>query len=312
VKWGKVIIENSIWQSRACPSCGSEKLPGAPEVFSETRAEDLEPSQVEDFFVGIRPGQVFFSYWRCSDCGLLYCPKYFSSSQLQSAYARMPDNSMGNPESVAKQNQERYARWIISNNAKSSSYIELGPDLGLLASKLIEKWKPRKVLFVEPNEEMHGVLSKISGPEEICIQSDIDQPLEILGADLIVGVHVFDHLLDPVSKLREIKAKSTESAKIFFVVHNEASFLRKLLGRRFPPFCLQHPQLYSPKTMGALLKSAGWKLSKHKRTLNSFDLENQLRMLFGVFGVKLPSIRFFSRLVLTIPLGNFIGEAKKG
>jgi hypothetical protein len=307
----KVANTLSQWESRSCPACGSTKLPRNPEVSSRVRAENLEPSEVEDYFIGIRPGQVFFSYWRCSNCSLLYCPKYFNSAQLQSAYARMPDNSMGNSETIARKNQNRYADWILRERQVSESFLELGPDLGLLSERLIESWKPREVVFVEPNEEMHHRLQSLSGPDKILLQTSIDSPLDATIPDSIVGVHVFDHLLDPVSKLRDLRNSSTQDAQVFFVVHNENSIMRRLLGRRFPPFCLQHPQLFSPATAKTLFEFGGWKLTSKSRTLNSFNLDNQLQMLIRVLGFgKLP-FHLLKSLVVTLPLGNFIASAKK-
>jgi hypothetical protein len=301
----------SQWESRACPSCGSTRLPRKPEVFSKVRAESLDPLEVEDFFIGIRPGQVFFSYWRCSNCSLLYCPKYFNSDQLQAAYARMPDNSMGNSEAIARKNQNRYADWILKERSVSDSFLELGPDLGLLSERLIESWKPKEVVFVEPNVEMHHRLRSLSQPDKIFIQTSIDSPLNLTMPDSIVGIHVFDHLLDPVSKLQELRNSSTVDAKIFFVVHNVNSIMRGLLGRRFPPFCLQHPQLFSPATARTLFESGGWRLTTKSRTVNSFDLENQLRMLTRVLGFRDLHFRIPQDLVVTLPLGNFIASAKK-
>jgi hypothetical protein len=301
----------SHWESRSCPACGSTKLPRNPEISSRVRAENLEPSEVEDYFIGIRPGQVFFSYWRCSNCALLYCPKYFNSAQLQSAYARMPDNSMGNSEIIARKNQNRYADWILRERQVSESFLELGPDLGLLSERLIESWKPKEVVFVEPNEEMHHRLQSLSGPDKILLQTSIDSPLDTTIPDSIVGVHVFDHLLDPVSKLRELRNSSTQDAQVFFVVHNENSIMRRLLGRRFPPFCLQHPQLFSPATAKTLFEFGGWKLTSKSRTLNSFSLDNQLQMLIQVMGFRKLPFHLNKNLVVTLPLGNFIASAEK-
>ena len=298
------------WQTRACPSCDSMQLGSSPEVFSRVRAEDLPLDQVEEFFVGIRKGQVFFSYWRCLDCGLLYCPKYFNSAQLQAAYARMPDNSMGNSVKTAELNQGRYATWILNKQTIAKTVLELGPDLGILSDKLIQGWSPDRIHFVEPNLEMHAHLASLSGTK-ISIQSKINEPIQVDRIDACVGVHVFDHLLKPRAVLSELLDKSSYSGSIFFVVHNEKSLLRRILGRKFPPFCLQHPQLFSPKSATLLFRKAGWDVTSTRRTLNSYDFTNLISLIFRLVGIKVKNRDQDKGLMVTLPLGNFIAVAKR-
>jgi hypothetical protein len=158
---------------------------------------------------------------------------------------------------------------------------------------------------------MHKTLSEISGADEVLIQANIEEPLESSGIDAVVGVHVFDHLIDPLAKLQEICEKSSNDSQIFFVVHNEKSILRFILGKKFPPFCLQHPQLFSPKTVKRLLRSSGWDLQKTSRTVNSFNVQNQLQMLMKILGLERLQLKNLSRLVFTVPLGNFIAQGTR-
>ena len=45
-----------------------------------------------------------------SQCKLLYCPWYFSQSQLDELYAIMPDNSMGNEKKALLKTQRSYVK----------------------------------------------------------------------------------------------------------------------------------------------------------------------------------------------------------
>ena len=78
-------------------------------------AEKMSWIEVKDYFIGLRKEQVFFSYYRCLDCKLLYCPWYFSADQLSKLYSEMPDNTMGEDKSTVSRTQSAYARWIFKN-----------------------------------------------------------------------------------------------------------------------------------------------------------------------------------------------------
>jgi hypothetical protein len=222
----------------------------------------------------------------------------------------MPDNSMGNSAQTAALNQGRYASWILKNQARAKTVLELGPDLGILSEILIQGWSPDRIHFVEPNLEMHPHLASLSGTR-ISIQSTIDEPIEAEKIDASVGIHVFDHLLKPRDVLSELLDKSSDSGTVFFVVHNEKSLLRTILGRRFPPFCLQHPQLFSPKSATLLFRNAGWKVFSTRRTLNSYDLSNLFSLIFKLVGIKVRDRNPDKGMMVTLPLGNFISVAQK-
>ena len=139
-------MKNITWIKRACPLCGSEKIPTNPESKAKFPAEECSWEQIKDAFVGIRNDQIFFSFYRCLDCGLLYCPWYFTKEQLDALYSEMPDNTMGEDKRTASKTQSRYARKIvkISNNVKS--FLEIGPDIGLIAKEVITRTKNKNYI----------------------------------------------------------------------------------------------------------------------------------------------------------------------
>ena len=80
------------WLKRTCPLCKQNETKLVPEVFSKNPAESLTYTGTKELFVGFRTSQTFFSFSRCTNCGLLYCPWYFSTEQLDELYSDMPDN----------------------------------------------------------------------------------------------------------------------------------------------------------------------------------------------------------------------------
>ena len=132
------------WEGRACPSCCFESGPSQLEVYSHVPAEHKSFESIRKDFVGLRAQQSFFSYYRCLKCGLLYNQSYFSDSQISILYEDMPDNLMGENMGSALKTQYTYADQILKHVQKVESYLELGPDLGLLAKRVGKLHHPKK------------------------------------------------------------------------------------------------------------------------------------------------------------------------
>jgi hypothetical protein len=131
----------------------------APDAKARMQAELMSWSEVKDFFIGLRNDQVFFSYFRCEECELLYCPWYFSKDQIALLYAAMPDNTMGEDKSTVSRTQSAYANWIMSRKDTSNKrYLEVGPDIGLVANQIVKINKPEFVSFLEPNRSVRAEL----------------------------------------------------------------------------------------------------------------------------------------------------------
>ncbi len=302
---------NPVWQRRSCPICGSRNIASQPNSTAKKPAEKMSWDEAKSYFIGLRHDQVFFSYFRCQECGLLYCPWYFTKEQITLLYSEMPDNTMGEDKSTVSKTQSAYAKWILQRGVSSQAYLEVGPDIGLVSRKLIELQKPKRVSFIEPNLAVREELVKNAGGIDSIEVVDFISSLYNRDFTLIVGVHVYDHLLDPVSDLSELFARSENYAHISIVVHNEKSLLRKLMKAKWPPFCLQHPQLFNPVTLEKLFKASGWEIVKVSKSTNWYHLKYFVQMGLSVVGVKDLVSRFLPDIEFPIRLGNMIALAQK-
>ena len=302
---------NASWLIRTCPSCNSANLSEAAITCSSPKAEELSFEEVKNYFIGIRENQIFFSYYRCGDCYLLYCPWYFSEPQLQILYSNMPDNLLGEDKSVISRTQSGYVKQIAKKVARTNTYLEVGPDIGLVTNEVVRRFSPETVLLIEPNLSIHSQLKESAKPTKSINIYTSHTNIEPHKPDLCVGVHVYDHLLTPLVELEDLYNSSAPGAKIAIVVHNEKSLLRKVLSKKWPPFCLQHPQLYNKKSLIDILNKAGWVTISVKPTTNWFSLDHFVKMGASVLGLNPKYFFFVPKIQIPLRLGNMICIAEK-
>jgi 2-polyprenyl-3-methyl-5-hydroxy-6-metoxy-1,4-benzoquinol methylase len=303
--------KNITWTKRACPLCSSTNTSSKAEVRAKFPAEESSWELVKDAFVGIRNDQIFFSFYRCLECGLLYCPWYFTKAQLDALYSEMPDNTMGEDKRTASKTQSRYARKIVKISGDSRSFLEIGPDIGLVAKEVATLANVQKVYMVEPNAAVHQELSQNlakSKHQEIC--TDVEKLTEN-NFDLVVGIHVLDHLLHPKHDLASISKPLSNHQTSAFVVHNEKSALRRLMAEKWPPFCLQHPQLYNRKTLRKMLETSNFKDFNFTRTINYYHLNNLSSMLLRILGLPHWLNKVVPHIEMPFILGNIMVTARK-
>jgi hypothetical protein len=269
-------------------------------------AEFMPWERAKSYFIGLRSNQVFFSYYRCQNCELLYCPWYFNPKQISELYAAMPDNTMGEDKSTVSKTQSAYARWIMRPGVSNSRYLEVGPDIGLVAKEIVNLNSPQHITFLEPNQSVKAeLMANVSGIESIEVV-DFIESMQEKNFSLVVGVHVYDHLLKPLHDLQELRKNVSPGAHLAIVVHNEKSTLRKLLNSKWPPFCLQHPQLYNPETLREILNLAGWKVISTERSTNWYHLKHFVKMGAGILGISPMISKLAPNIEVPIKLGNMI------
>jgi hypothetical protein len=269
---------------RACPACGDEGR-GNVVVRAAVPAEPLQPEERARYWRGFRSRSCFFDYARCPRCGLLYCPTYFTDGALDRLYSSMPDNTAGAPPEVLRCTQEGYMGFLAEQRPLRGTYLEIGPDIGLATEAACVSGAFERVHLVEPNATVHDQLRVASGSIPTEVVADLDDLSETTRADIAVLIHVLDHLVDPIDYLRSLRQHLTDGAAVLIVVHNEASLLRRALGVRWPPFTLQHPQLFSPTTLRAMLSAAGFGVVALQPTVNVFPARHVVKTAASLAGI---------------------------
>ncbi len=281
---------------------------------AEVPAERLSLSDLGKYWRGFFRASCFFSFHRCKNCGQLYSPTYFTESSLGELYSSMADNAHSGDAALTETTQIAYIDAIARFTKNAPRYLEIGPDIGLLTRAAKTRFGVDTAYLIEPNRQSWPQLQAIFGEGQGQITASMDEqndkvPDESL--DLAVGVHVFDHLLEPSDAIGWLSRKMRKDGVVAVVVHNERSLLARVLGRRWPAYCLQHPQLYNPKTLKAALSRHGLTPQAVIQTVNDFPLGYLVsHAIFALTKIRL-SLDFLT-MPVRLRLGNMMVIATKG
>jgi SAM-dependent methyltransferase len=298
-------VDQSQFLYRHCPACGADQPRG--EMASANKAEAMDLEQLQPFWSGLFKEKVFFSYARCGECSQMYAPRFFTPQQLGDLYANMAPNMADVPEPALEATQRGYWRAAKSRRLSPGSYLEIGPDIGYIVRDAAKEDIFDRFWLFEPNRAVHAELAEAAGPKPKVISTEMDDlsPVPDGSVSLAVMIHVLDHLLDPIAILRQIHAKLRPGGSIMIVTHNERSLLRRLMGVKFPPFCLQHPELYNPRSITALLERAGYGNVDVQRSANHFPIAFMVRQAAWTRGIDLSRLPL-PKVPIGLKLGNMI------
>ena len=295
---------------RNCPIC-QDKTKSLIEVSSNQRAEDLSYDSLVPYWNGFFKEKIFFSYARCNQCKLLYAPIFYRLDQLEALYGQMPPNMDLVPMTALVKTQKGYFKELKRFSALKNGYIEIGPDIGIFTENCSREGNFDSYWLCEPNREVASALTKSVGNNKFTIIEDMfgfgQIPDQSAGA--AVMIQVLDHLLDPVATLSELRKKLLPDAKLLIVTHNEQSLLRKIVGWRWPAFCLQHPQIYNQNSITKLLEKAGYEVNAIEKTRNYFEFSFLLKHLLWAFGIKVKSVPSIFNFTIGLKLGNIVTVA---
>ena len=292
---------------RLCPIC-QKNLPWGLEVCSEKRGEDMSYDELIPYWNGFFKEKIFFSYARCGGCQLLFAPIFYKPAQLEALYGQMPPNMDVVPMAALLNTQKGYFDVLKRFSTLENGYIEIGPDIGVFTVNCRQQGNFDAYWLCEPNRLVADALSKTVEGKPFTIIEDMFgfDAIPDQSASVAVMIQVLDHLLDPVATLAELKNKLLPNAKVLLVTHNEQSLLRKIVNWRWPAFCLQHPQIYSPKSIANLLNQAGYEVNIIEKTKNYFEFGFLLKHLLWAFGFKVKSLPKFLNFTIGLKLGNMI------
>ncbi|WP_376984599.1 class I SAM-dependent methyltransferase [Bosea sp. R86505] len=295
-----------------CPCCGTPSERSRLAFASAPPAEELPIDRHSDFAAGYTSERVFFSYFTCPECQARHCKTFYTEEQLLCLYQEQVENMGQVPLPARQRAQNDYAARMLKHVRAPGAFLEIGPDIGLFAEYCAGRHSFDHYWMLEPNRVVHEELrTRLSG-QPLTIKEDM-WPTDDIAAGSVAAtalIHVLDHLLDPLAFLQSLHAKLAPGGVIMTVTHNSQSALARLLGRRWPPHALQHPQLYNPSSITRLYRRAGFEIEEIAPAMNHFPIGHLARAAFAIIGMGkvLPE---FMGPIIPISLGNIAVVARK-
>ena len=243
--------------ARTCPSCTAAPSASQVAVASDPAAEAQPFEDLQQQWYGFFKKNSFFTYNRCSSCGMLYSPQYFTEPQLAQLYASMPPNMVEVSDGALERTQLGYFRELQRYSKLEGQFLEIGPDVGMFAEACVRFGHFTKFWMFEPNADAHAELRRRVGTADLYISTELLDLSDVPDGsiDAVAMIHVLDHILDPVGFLSELRPKLKREATLLIVTHDESSLLARVSRSRFPAYCLQRPSLQSAVDAHAAGKS---------------------------------------------------------
>lgn len=282
-------------------------------MHSDPRAESLPPEQHGRFLSGYDARRIFFSYRRCASCTLLYCPTYYSPVQLERLYSYQSENMAEVPLSARIHTQQRYVEIATPEAAPDGDYLELGSDIGIFARLCSERKRFERYWLYEPNRAVREEIDhRLRGLDyKVIAESFAPTDIHPDSVSLAVMVHVLDHFWEPAQILKGIFQVMQPGGRLLIATHDESSLLARTLGKRWPPYTLQHPQLFSGASLRQIAMRCGFEVVRTAKTVNYFPLTFLTCAALQVLGI---SDRFIPRAAapqIGLRLGNIALVATK-
>jgi SAM-dependent methyltransferase len=292
--------------ARRCPCCGAAG--SALDVGSRPAATSVPFEDLVSCWSGFFRRKTFFDYHRCSDCGFLYCPTYFTPAQLEALYSRMPDNTAGVPLAALKRTQAGYFAALKRHDRLTGGYLEVGPDIGLFTECAVREGAYSHHWLFEPNTVVKPALEQLLRGKPCDIHASMFDFHRVpdRAVSTAVMIHVLDHIPDPVPILAQLRAKLAPEAVLLFVTHDESSLMARVLRGRWPAYCLQHPHLFNPTSIARLMRAAGYRVLAVEKSWNWFPVDYLLRHLLFAAGLRVDRLPLVPALPVPLKLGNIV------
>ncbi len=291
---------------RDCPICKNSESPNVLEINPDIDPQ-LDEKIIESYWSGFFKEKVFFPYYRCN-CGFLFNKKFPDQNSLNTLYSNQNDNVIYGDLTLDIKTKEFYLNQLknfFPDLNKNYKILEIGADNGNFLKLLKYTFKNSDFYAIEPNNNMKNNLENITKS----YFKNIDEIGDDIKFDLIIGIHVFDHIPNLNEYFLKLNKHLDYSGHIFGVVHNEKSLMAKIFKKNWPIFRLQHPHLFNHSSLNDFFSKNHFDKIFIKKTKNFFNFGFLINQFFlSILKLKTSIPNFFS---IGIKLGNFSFLYKK-
>jgi 2-polyprenyl-3-methyl-5-hydroxy-6-metoxy-1,4-benzoquinol methylase len=221
---------------------------------------------------------------RCRDCGLISSRPTMPPERIVESYQEMTDEAYLGEE----HGRRDLFRWVLE---RMDAYIlpgrrllEVGSNVGVFLSVAAEAgWTARGVepsrWAVETGRRLYDV-ELVEGTADTVDLADGYN-------DAVVMLDVLEHLVDPVGSLRHLRRALHDEGMLALSTINVASPHARLRKGSWPWFIRPHLHYFTPETLDALLRKAGYDLVEWAtvpRTFHASYIAHRIASSSGAIG----------------------------
>lgn len=265
--------------NRPCPIC--HRFPAHTELFLEERI-DLEKLNEFSFSSRKEPEHLCYQMVRCPDCDVVYVDRPPSQGALANAYHTADYDSTEEANDAAS--SYIYAFGSALRRVHQGSALEIGTGTGIFLEELT-RFGFDTVTGVEPST---AAIAAAPAHRRAWIREGIFVGADFPAAsfDLICCFMTLEHVRDPLDIAESAYRLLKPGGAFLVVTHDYRSIVNRLLGRRSPIIDIEHMQLFSRRSVLALLERAGYVQVEARPFTNRYSVRYWSRLMPFPSGIK--------------------------
>jgi 2-polyprenyl-3-methyl-5-hydroxy-6-metoxy-1,4-benzoquinol methylase len=205
----------------------------------------------------------------CPRCGMVSSRPTLDREEILDRYADVVDENYLGEE----QGRRELFAWVLrvmgGYLVRGDRLLEIGANVGLfLDTARRAGWSARGIepsrWAVETGHERFGV-----DLEQMPLEQLADPPRS---ADAVVLLDVLEHVIDPLEALRRLRPLLDDEGLLALSTVNLAGLHGRLRGEKWPWLIRPHLHYFTPATLDALLREAGFRMVEWSLVPRSFHL----------------------------------------
>ncbi len=296
-------------RSRSCPACGCIN------DFDVVLQADFDEARLGEFAFSSRKFPEFMSFQMvlCGECDLLFANPAPSPEWHRIGYGSAAFDT-GLESRWAAKTYARRLPWLTSRLPDQDGALDIGTGDGAFLAELVAAGFT-SVSGLEPSP--FAVDDSPPDVRRLIRRGFFDAAdFEPETMSLVTCFQVLEHVENPEELVFGVFRLLKPGGAMITVTHNFRSLSARILGSRSPIFDIEHLQLFSPESLRALMRRAGFVGDQLAPFLNIYPLSYWVKLLSvrdGIKGTVLTMLDQFrvGRLPLPLWAGNIWAVAFK-
>ena len=298
-----------LFEDRVCPLCGSS---ASSRLFAEAH---FDPSRLDEMSFSSRktPEGMHHRMLECTRCDLLYASPVPTVESIAAAY-RDAGYESGEEARYAAATYATLVERIEKQLPDMRGAVDIGAGDGAFLQRLRAAGFDRTVGFEPSDAPRAAAAAEVR--ELIRPEPFVPGVLPDEAFTLVSCLQTIEHVLDPLGLCRDAARLLAPAGAMLIVCHDRRAVSARILGRRSPIFDIEHVQLFSPKSVGVLLRRAGFDRVEVHPLRNRYPLRYWLQLmplagrLKAAIRGSLEAVRLDGRAV-SLGAGNVFAVAYK-